>query len=346
MVSVRAPHYCPGCGYDYWRSAAGGLTLAPPLAAPAAAQADGQLSAILMVAGLVGLVITSIVTALVVLGGMQQQDAPPQIANTLPSRGPEDFLILRFFREARDPRAAFTVDSEATLRQIEPAIPDVTVVTESIVVHGEDWIVHSTAVTGEESDAYSVTYVDGRYYLREGAEVAWTEVEVFGDDRPASPFARISAVSEIEYVGLETNGGISLHHLLVTRWLGGAGVDFRMLGFDRVTERENRFEIWVNDDGVPIRARHEAGVVVFEEGVPYVVMMEAEMTFRDWGIVEPIQPPTNPEEPSVQGTIGAPPVPRTRSRPSGWPRPRPSGRRPARSRAAAPPRRVDLPPAS
>lgn len=344
MVSVRAPHYCPGCGYDYWRAAAGGLTLAPPLEAPAPAQADGRLSAILMVAGLVGIIGTAIVTALVVLGG--SEDKPPQIANTLPSRGPEDFLILRFFREARDPRAAFTVESEVTLRQIEPAIPDVTVITESIVVHGEDWIVHSTAVTGAESDNYSITYVDGTYYLREGAEVAWTEVEVFGDDRPASPFARISAVSEIEYLGLETNGGISLHHLVVTKWLGGAGVDFRMLGFDRVTERENRFEIWVNDDGVPIRARHEAGVVVFEGGTPYVVLMEGQLTFRDWGVVEPIQPPENPEEPSVQGTIAAPPVLRTRSRASGWPRPRPSARRPARSRAAPPPRRVHLPPAS
>lgn len=345
MVSVRAPHYCPGCGYDYWRAAAGGLTLAPPLEAAAPAQADGRLSAMLMVAGLVGLVGTGIITAIVVLGGMNE-DEPPLVVSTLPSRGPEDFLILRFFREARDPRAAFTMESQATLRQIEPANPEETVVTESIVVHGEDWIVHSTSVTGEESAAYSVTYVDGTYYVREGAEVGWTEMEVFGDDRPASPFARISAVSEIEYLGLETHGGISLHHLLVTRWLGGAGVDFRMLGFDRVTERENRFEIWVNDDGVPIRARHEAGVVVFVEGVPYVVMMEAQLTFRDWGIVEPIQVPENPEEPSVQGTIGAPPFLRTRCRPSGWPRPRPSARRPARSRAEAAQRGVRPPPES
>ena len=344
MVTVRAPHYCPGCGYDYWRAAAPGLTLAPPVAAPVP-QADGRLSAMLMVAGLVGLVGTGIVTAFVVLGGMNQE-APPQIANTLPSRGPEDFLILRFFQEARDPFAAFAVEREATVTQVDPPIPDTIVVTESIVLHGDEWIADSVAVSGAESVEYSMAFVDGTYYLREGADVGWTEVDVFGEDRSVSPFARVSAVSEIEYLGLETTGGTTLHHLLVTKWLGGSGLDFRMLGFDRVTERENRFEIWVNDDGVPIRATLNSGVEVYAEGLPYVLKIETKLTFRDWGAVEPIQPPTNPEESSVQGTIGAPPVPRTRSRPSGWPRPRPSARRPARSRAAAAPRGVRPPPAS
>jgi len=288
MVSVRAPHYCPGCGYDYWRSAAG-LTLAPPIATPAPAQADGRLSAVLMVAGLGGLLTTAIITAVVVLGGMEQ-DASPRIASTLPSRGPEDFLILRFFREARDPRAAFTMTREATVRQVEPPGPDV-VTSESVALHGDDWFADSTAVSGADTIQTSGASVDGVYYQRAGPDAAWSQVEVFGDPGPVSPFARISAVSEVEYLGLETTSGITLHHLLVTKWLGGSGLDFRMLGFDGVTERENRFDVWVNDDGVPIRARHRATLAVVEGGVSYTLTVDAQLTFRDWGIVEPIEPP-------------------------------------------------------
>lgn len=289
MVSVRAPHYCPGCGYDYWRSSAG-LTLAPPIAAPAAPQADGRLSAVLMVAGLGGLLTTAIITAVVVLGGMEED--LPHIANTLPSRGPEDFLILRFFREARDPFAAFSFTRDATIRQVEPPTPDVVVVSESMVLHGEDWIGDSATVSGAETTQTSFAHVDGAYYQRAGADSPWTEVEVVGDPGPVSPFARIAAVSEIEYLGLETTtSGITLHHLLVTKWIGGSGVEFRMLGFDRVTERENRFDIWMNDDGVPIRARHNATVVVVADGETYTVTIDAHLTFRDWGIVEPIEPP-------------------------------------------------------
>lgn len=339
LVSVRAPHYCPGCGYDYWRSAAG-LTVVPPLAAPASPAADGRLSAALMVAGLLGLLTTAIITAVVVLSGPEQE--PTRIANTLPSRGPEDFLIMRFWSEARSPYAAFTLTSQATVRQVEPPGPDV-VSSDSMVLHGDDWIVDSTVVSGAETIQGSFAEVDGVYYERVGPDATWVRVEVVGDIGSASPFARISAVTEIDYAGVETVGGTELHRLLVTKWLGGSGRDFRLLGFDRVAARENRLEIWVNDDGVPIRARQDATVAVVEGGQTYTFTIEAEMTFGDWGTVEPIGPPTNMEDTSVQGTIGAPPVPRTRSRPSAWPRPLPSARRRARSRAARAPRRTHLP---
>lgn len=290
-VSVRAPHYCPGCGFDYWRQAAG-LGAAEPIVVRETRRADGGFSAALMVAGLVGLVLTGVVTAVVVLGGLEPEgQQAPQIANTLPSRGPEEFLIQRFFREARSPYAAFAMTSDSTLRQTVPAGAAV-VVTESLVLHGDNWIGDSSAVSDEETIAISAAAVDGAYFERVAPDAPWVKVDVYGQVGTASPFQRIATVGEIEYVGLETTGGVTLHHLVVTKWLGGSGLDFRMLGYDRVGERENQFDIWVNDDGVPIRARQHATVVVVEAGESYLLTIEGEITFRDWGIVEPIEAPT------------------------------------------------------
>jgi len=286
-VSVRAPHYCPGCGFDYWRQAAG-LDAVPRLAAPPPPRADGRFSAALMVAGLVGLLTTGVVTAVVVLGGGEPE--APVIANTLPSRGPEDFVILRFFREARSPYAAFTVAIDGTIRAVEPPGPDVPL-SQSMVVHGEDWAVYDSVEADGETVLVSSAVIGGTYYERIGADAPWDRADIAGDGDPVSPFARIATVGEIEYLGLETVGGTELHHLLVTKWLGGSGRDFRMLGFDAVTHRESRFDIWVNDDGVPIRGRQVTTFTVVEEGTTYTFDADVTMKFRDWDDVAPIEAP-------------------------------------------------------
>ena len=285
-VSERPPHYCPGCGFDFWRSAAG-LDPAPRIAAPAP-RAEARSSAALMVAGLVGLLTTGVVTAVVVLGGGESE--VPVIVNTLPSRGPEDFLILRFFREARSPYAEFTVAIDGTIQSVEPVEADVPF-SESVVVHGEDWVVHGSFQADAEAVAMSAAVVGGAYFERRGADSAWIRADVPGDVVPASPFARIATVEEIEYLGMETASGSTLHHLLVTNSLGGTGRDLRMLGFDGASHVSTRFDIWVNDDGVPVRGRQLTTFTVVEDGATRTLRADLTMTFRDWNNVAPIEAP-------------------------------------------------------
>lgn len=296
VVSERAPHYCPGCGFDYWRAAAG-LGPKPTLVVTTARPPDGRSAAALMVAGFVGLLITGVVTAVVVLGGGGEPEAP-LIANTLPSRGPEDFLILRFFREARSPYAKFTVAIDGTIQQIDPPGGEMPV-TESIVLHGDDWVVHGSFMESDGATiAVSTAKIDGAYFDRVGADAGWVRIDVPTDNTDAvSPFARISTVSEVEYVGEEAISGTSLHHLLVTKWLGASPHDMRMLGFDALTQRETRFDIWVNDDGVPIRGRQMWIYSVVEAGATYTFAADLTMTFRDWGAVEPIEAPNDAPSP-------------------------------------------------
>jgi hypothetical protein len=287
-VSVRAPHYCPGCGYDYWRAAAG-LDATPSVATPVVQRrADGRFSAALMIAGLVGLLTTGVVTAVVVLGGSEPER--PVIVDTLPSRSPEDFMVLRFFREARDPYAAFTVDIHGTLQSVEPKAPDIPL-SQTMVVHGSDWAVYNSVESDGQRVLVSSALIGDTYYERVGTDGPWARAEVSGNSEPVSPFARIATVGEIEYLGMESADGVELHHLLVTKWLGGSGREFRMLGFEDVTDTESRFDIWVNDEGVPVRGRQVTTFSVVEAGTSYTFHADVTMTFRDWDDAGPIEAP-------------------------------------------------------
>lgn len=249
---------------------------------------NSRRSGALVAAGLAGLIAAGIGTTAMVLGSPQPDI--PLIANTLPSRGPDDFVIERFFRQARDPYAAYSFVSEGTLRQTVPEESEVSVI-ESVLVHGDDWISQGTYASDGQTVEQSFAAVDGRYFERGAVDAEWVSGELSGDDRPGSPFFRIATVGDIDYVDSETTGGTTLHHLVVTKWLGGNGRDFRLAGFDGISQRENRFDIWVTDDGIPVRAHGVSTFTVRQGSNPYTFATDMTLTFGDWGEVEAIQPP-------------------------------------------------------
>jgi len=289
-VAQGAPHYCPGCGLDYWRVAAGAAaTAARPLPVPA--MPDTRRSAALVAIGLAGLIAAGIGTAVIVVGGLEP-DAPA-IANTLPSRGPEEFVIERFFREARSPYARFSYVVEGSLRQLAPE-PFEASIAESVFVHGDDWLSRATyAIDGEELKE-SLAVVDGTVYVQASADAEWLIGETFGDARPGSPFFRIVTVGEVDYVDSEMDEGNTVHHLVVTKWLGGSGTEYRMVGAGRLADRAGRLDIWVTDAGVPMRARSVTSFSLQQGGVLGQFATDLTLTFDDWGDVDPIGPPNAP----------------------------------------------------
>ncbi len=292
-VAEGAPHYCPGCGLDYWRVAAGATPT--PLASrrppPPAPPARGR-SAALVAVGLAGLLAAGVGTAVMVVGGLEP-DAP-LVAQTRPSRGPEDFLIERFFREARDPHARFSYTNEGTLRQMAPERFDYAV-SETILVYGNDYLVRGTYTTDGEAVEETLAVVDGIAYLQLTPEGEWLTGETHGDDRPGSPFFRITTVGEIEYVEEQQFADGTVHHrLAVTKWLGGSGTDFRVIGAGRLVHRTNRLDVWVTEDGIPVRAEITSSFSLQGGGVSNDFVTELEMTFDDWGDVDPIAPPNAP----------------------------------------------------
>lgn len=290
-VAEGAPHYCPGCGLDYWRVAAGATaSAARPLPVPA--PPDTRRSAALVAIGLAGLLAAGIGTAVVVVGGLEQPHAPT-IANTLPSRGPEEFVIERFFREARSPYARFSYVVEGSLSQLAPE-PFEASIAESVFVHGDDWLSRATyAIDGEERKE-SLAVVDGTVYVQGSADAEWLIGETYGDARPGSPFFRIVTVGEVQYVDSEMDEGTTVHHLVVTKWLGGSGRDYRMVGAGRLADRAGRLDIWVTDAGVPMRAHSVTSFSLQQGGAIGLFATDLTLTFDDWGDVDPIGPPNAP----------------------------------------------------
>lgn len=282
-VSLGAPHYCQKCGLDYWRSAAAG---APTLRAlPPPPPPDRRLNAALITTGVAGLLVAGIATAAFVLGGMEA-DAP-QFANTRPTARPGQYIIERFFREVRNPHAAYMFRAEGTMRLSDP--PAEFSFVEVATMKGSDWISALSMTSDGVTTESGVAEIDGEYYVREDAG-EWQHVRA-RQTGPDGPFKRISTVGEVEYAGAERVDGVTLHHLVVTKWLGESGTDWRLAGFGRLTDRDGRLDVWVTDDGVPVRATQVLTHTLTDSLGTYVLTMDETIIFENWGLTEPIQPP-------------------------------------------------------
>jgi len=182
--------------------------------------------------------------------------------------------------------------------------------------------------------------VDGTVYVQASADAERLIGKTFGDARPGSPFFRIVAVGEVDYVDSEMDEGNTVHHLVVTKWLGGSGTEYRMVGAGRLADRAGRLDIWVTNAGVPMRARSVTTFSLQQGGVLGQFATDLTLTFDDWGtsipsvrrtLRSPNLPPIaggRPEADRLPGVQSALPTTlRTRSPPSAWPRPRARSRR-------------------
>ena len=243
------------------------------------------MNAALVTAGIAGLLVASIAAAVFLIGPADEER--PQIVNTRPTPRPGQYIIERFFREARSPDAAYVFRSEGTMHVSDPASESSFV--EVATMRGSDWISELSVTADGTTTNSGVAEIGGEYFIREGT-AEWQHVNA-RQNGPDGPFARISTVADVEYVGAEIIDNVELHHLVVTKWLGESGSDWRLAGFGRLTAREGRLDVWVTEDGVPIRATQSMTHTLTDALGTYVVRLDETITFENWGLVEPIQPP-------------------------------------------------------
>ena len=243
------------------------------------------MNAALVTAGIAGLLVASIAAAVFLIGPADEER--PQIVNTRPTPRPGQYIIERFFREARSPDAAYVFRSEGTMHVSDPASESSFV--EVATMRGSDWISELSVTADGTTTNSGVAEIGGEYFIREGT-AEWQHVNA-RQNGPDGPFARISTVADVEYVGAEIIDDVELHHLVVTKWLGESGSDWRLAGFGRLTAREGRLDVWVTEDGVPIRATQSMTHTLTDALGTYVVRLDETITFENWGLVEPIQPP-------------------------------------------------------
>ena len=294
--------FCPSCGLDFWQAAAGAG--AEPAGVPSPTSPQGGVAS----SGGAGLSIGLLAVAaglvlLVAAGGLwlamgtgTPPRGPAQARNEVPASHP---LILAFFAEARDPTAAYawSQEGEVELRAFGEVTGSLLLARGRFVA--DDWIAAVT-ITEDDERSFSgdLAVIGNHVYLQEG-DGGWTEGERVPTAAlgPMNPFARISTVGELEYVGPERRNGVDGHIVRTDKWLSDPEMDDPVRRVAHMTVRESLMEIHVDDAGVPLSAVHTFTIEArTPDGEDVVLTGRTRYVFRDWGAIEPIVPPTpNPE---------------------------------------------------
>jgi hypothetical protein len=291
-----ALRFCPACGLDYWRAAAGDAEQRDPTPPPAARPAT-RLPALMVVAGVTILIAVS-VTAVIMSGLVPIAGVGSRPAATPRQLTPEEAVVYAFFREVRDPRAEYSLTTEATttFNGLEVEIPPVNV-TNEIRIYRDDWAGTERVTDDEATTDYEAALVDGVVYLSEdGGD--WESKEIPERLHPISPFRRISTVTEVDYLESTTFDGATQHTLVITKWLGGRDYSDILRRFARIVSQESRMEVTVDSFGVPSIAELDVTVVATDGVDTLTIEAHATYRFADWDDVEPIDSPLEPDDPS------------------------------------------------
>lgn len=290
-----APRYCPACGLDFWRAAAGESGTAPDSQPVAAPSSRTGFAPNFLAIGVIGVIVLGVagVTSAVVLGALPFGGPGVGAAPTASPLSEEDRLVNRFFRQVRDPDAAFVVasDGEILTSGLPVDVPPITVAAK-VSLRGDDWAGWLSIVEGDEAvvDA-DVMLVDGIGYVRL-PDADWVSEEVPERYWSINAFARISTVTEVDYVDSEMVDGQRRHRLVVTKWLGGREFTDYLHRFARIDSRDSRMEIMVDDLGVPTVAELVMQVVATDDNdVTATFDLAATYRISAWDDVEPIEPP-------------------------------------------------------
>ena len=296
--------YCPHCGLDFWKAAEESVRPAPEAeaaSAPPGRNPDAARVGILAIgAGFALLAVAVGVWVLTGSGLFRDDTGGPQFAQQPPP--PVHPLVLAFFAEARDPAAAYAwrQSGSATVGISDQEF--VSTIDAAGRADGGEWTARMRMVEdGEAVFNGEFAYVSQHGFVREG-DGGWTETGVMPAVQlgPVNPFARITTVGEMEYVGPETRDGVDGHIITTDKWLSDPEADDPIRRVAHVRSRESLMEIFVTSEGVPlsalytfaIEARTPGGEIVTYEG-------ESRYRFEDWGAVDPIVAPS--AEPARDG---------------------------------------------
>lgn len=226
------------------------------------------------------------------VAGLFTGSAPARQRVTIAPLSEEERLVTAFFREARSPEAQFRLESESTLRIEGLDEPITASATASGRVRGRDhaMTLHlesstADALDGEEVEADGIRYArfdDGAWERERSPRV---------DLQPINPFARITSVTEIAYLGRDGTTEPPLYRLEVTKWLGGSSAAAYLSGV-ATSDRQSSLIIWVTDGGVPVRADLTSSAVLSSATEHATVGTSATYRFSDWGDVPPIEAPS------------------------------------------------------
>jgi hypothetical protein len=274
------------------------------VAAPMARR-RGTLPWPVVIAGVLVLVAVTVISALVFVGQRQpsglaafrQISPPPQPSllivpqTSAPSGGvalptapvtpPPDWRLdahhpaRLFIDQMTNDHASFHIDAQMSTT----AGGYVANVTASIDISGDDSAL-SMLMTSATTSLHMRTVTKGKYHYVKIDDRPWVRTvvsqrldDVFGD-------ATGDSYGRLEYIGVETVDGVTLHHVRLP--VPGPGAGNAII---EITQAPASFvwDIWIDDAGTPRSARLVSNIVAHLDGGDYGVTLTSDYLFSNFG---------------------------------------------------------------
>jgi len=131
-------------------------------------------------------------------------------------------------------------------------------------------------------------FVDGVAY-NQSDDGSWFEVDGFQQTQPLNPFNRLNA-SDLAYSGTAKRDGRTLHQLTTETWIGES-VTNNVQNMPDAELEGSTFDIFVDDEGIPVEADLEFAVVGTIRGVPARLDYVVNYVFTNVGVPVTIEAP-------------------------------------------------------
>ena len=212
----------------------------------------------------------------------------PQDREEETPEGDGDAIVAAFLETARQEDLTFhvvidgTIDVTARDSDEEESVE----IGAELDVSGDDSVGEVTFDIGVEFSV-DVLIVDGEGYT-EGPDGEWEAVENFEAQAqaPVNPFVRLEGEGDVEYVGPAGDG---LHQLRTDVWMGADVETLEAQGWEDVEFTEHSTDIFVTDDGTPVRMEFMGDATGVYEGEDADVHFDVDYEFSDVG--EPVDIP-------------------------------------------------------
>ena len=198
-------------------------------------------------------------------------------------------IVAAFLETATQEDLTFhvVVDGSIDVAAIESDEEETVDIGAEMDVSGDDSVGEVTFDIGVELTV-DVLIVDGEGYTEGLDGEGWEPVPDFEAQAqaPVNPFVRLEDEDDVEYVEQTEDG---LHHLRTEVWMGADPESLEAQGWEDVEFVEQSSDIYVTDDGTPVRMEFVGDATGVYQGEDAEVHFDVDYEFTDVG--EPVEIP-------------------------------------------------------
>ena len=207
--------------------------------------------------------------------------------NRAPSATPGgDAVIAAFLEKVQRDDLTFHTVADAVIETRVGDEEETAEFSADLDISGDDAVGEVTVDIGPNITV-DVLIRDGEAYA-ETTPGDWQPIPDFEEQgqAPLNPFERLEGTEDLEYRGRSDNG---IHTLRTTVWLGADPESLEAQGWENVEFADHLTDIYVTDDGTPVRMEFEGNATGDYRGEPAEVHFDVDYEFSHVG--QPVEIP-------------------------------------------------------